>query len=70
MFLTDAQLEEMTGYRTYTGQAKWLAENGYAFDVRRDGRPNVLLDQVRARQRCGEAERKPGPDFSWLEKPA
>lgn len=67
MFLTDAQLEEMTGYRTYTGQAKWLVENGYSFDRRRDGRPNVLIDQVRARQRCNTTESKPGPDFSWLE---
>jgi hypothetical protein len=69
VFLTNSQLQDMTGYRTYTGQAKWLLENGYSFDRRRDGRPNVLLEQVRERQRCGEVrgDSKPGPDFGWLE---
>lgn len=69
LFLTSAQLEEMTGYRTHTAQAAWLADNGYRFDLRRDGRPNVLLEQVRERQ-CSEktAERRPGPDLSWIDQ--
>jgi len=29
MFLTDSQLEDLTGYRSRRAQARWLAENGY-----------------------------------------
>ena len=69
LFLTSEQLEEMTGYRNHTAQATWLADNGYRFDVRKDGRPNVLLEQVRERQVSMKAtERKPGPDFSWMDQ--
>jgi hypothetical protein len=65
LFLTAEQLEDMTGYRSHAGQIGWLRDNGYAFEVRKDGRPNVLLDQVRERQ-CRKAESTPGPDWSWL----
>lgn len=69
MFLTDDQLHDLTGYRQRPAQRDWLAANGYRFDVRRDGRPNVLVDQVRERQGIrSTAGSKPGPDFSWLEK--
>lgn len=66
MFLSRNQLTEMTGYRNHSAQIRWLVDNGYSFDVRSDGRPNVLLDQVRERQ-CNSMERAPGPDLSWLE---
>lgn len=68
MFLTTEQLQEMTGYQTYSRMVVWLADNGYSFDVRSDGRPNVLLEQVRERQvaRGKSGKSKPGPDFSWL----
>ncbi len=66
MFLTSKQLVEMTGYKSHRGQAKWLAENGYKFDIRSDGRPNVLEQQVLERQ-CREVERVPGPDLSFLD---
>lgn len=72
MFMNDEQLEDMTGYKNHHAQAKWLAENNYRFDLRSDGRPNVMVDQVRARQLGLHHEQaghsKPGPDFSWLEK--
>lgn len=67
MFLTSTQLEDMTGYKSHAAQAAWLADNGYSFDLRRDGRPNVLLDQVRERQ-CKQVKSKPGPDFTWMER--
>jgi len=66
MFLTDSQLEDLTGYVSRRAQARWLAANGYRFDVRSDGRPNVLLRQLEERQ-VGKSERaRPGPDFSWM----
>lgn len=57
----------MTGYKSHAGQIRWLVENGYHFDVRSDGRPNVMMDQVRERQ-CKIVERAPGPDLSWLDQ--
>lgn len=66
--MTTAQLEEMTGYKRHADQCTWLSANGYNFDVRCDGRPNVLPEQVRLRQ-CGDrlqTESKPVPDLSIL----
>lgn len=68
MFLTSAQLEEMTGYVQHAAQIRWLAENGYSFDLRRDGRPNVLVDQVRERQ-LKNFKRKTVLDLSWMDEP-
>lgn len=65
VFLSSKQLFDMTGYRRKKSQEQWLLENGYTFDIRSDGRPNVLLDQVRERQ-CKKPESTPGPDLSWL----
>ena len=67
MFLTSEQLLEMTGYRNHAAQATWLSDNGYSFDLRRDGRPNILLDQVRERQ-CKKAVIKPGPNLAWMDE--
>ena len=67
MFLTNDQLKEMTGYRRHSGQIEWLAKNGYRFDIRSDGRPNVLLDQVRERQ-CKNVEPEQEPDLSWIDE--
>lgn len=41
MFLTREELIELTGYKLGKKQCKWLARNGYKFDVRADGRPAV-----------------------------
>lgn len=68
-FCTSDELFDMTGYRQHDKQAEWLAANGYSFDLRgSDGRPNVLVDQVRERQLGAKAsgKSKPGPDFRWL----
>ncbi len=67
MFLNSAQLKDMTGYKNHAAQATWLSDKGYIFDLRRDGRPNVLIDQVRERQ-CKTVTSKPGPDLSWMDE--
>ena len=66
MFLNSKQLQDMTGYRRRASQVKWLTDNGYSFDIRRDGRPNVLIDQIKERQ-CKNFESTPGPDLSWMD---
>lgn len=67
-FLTSDELEDMTGYKNHAGQASWLADNNYQFDLRKDGRPNVLEEQVRERQRVNSANSKPGLDLSWIDQ--
>ncbi|MDH3645956.1 MAG: DUF4224 domain-containing protein [Gammaproteobacteria bacterium] len=41
IFLTADELGELTGYQRPALQRRWLAENGYSFDVRADGKPIV-----------------------------
>lgn len=65
LFLSHAELVEMTNYKKPSKQAEWLAENGYKFDIRSDGRPNVLRQQVIERQ-CQNVESTPGPDLSAI----
>ncbi len=68
MLLNEKQLHDLSGYRQPKKQAQWLSENGYSFDVRSDGRPNVLVNQLHERQ-CKGASRgaKTEPNFAALE---
>ena len=68
IFLSSADLFEMTGYRSLRRQRQWLADNGYQFDVRSDGRPNVLIRQVLERQ-CTSVTQTKGPDLAWMDEP-
>jgi len=65
LFLSESALTEMTGYKSKAGQIRWLAKNAYRFDVRADGRPNVLIEQVMERQ-CRNAKTKAGPNLAYL----
>jgi len=70
MFLSSEDLHDLTGYKSARKQAEWLTGNGYHFDLRADGRPNVLLAQLRERQRCGAKmpANRERPDFSWMRR--
>jgi Domain of unknown function (DUF4224) len=46
MFLTEPQLEELTGYRQWSAQRKWLIQAGIPHYRRRDGRPIVTRTAV------------------------
>lgn len=66
MFLTSKELHELTGYQKPALQRRWLAEHGYRFDVRADGRAVVLtaaIEQKLAGRRTTSTE----PDWSALE---
>lgn len=68
MFLTDAELEELTGYKRAGEQTTWMQQNGFVFRVGGDGKLKVLRDHV-ASVMCGaqRAQRvKRQPDFSVL----
>ena len=46
MFLTPAQVEELTGYRQHSAQIKWLTLKGITCYRRRDGRPVVPISAM------------------------
>jgi len=67
-FLTKDDLIELTGYKRATEQRQWLADNGYTFDVRGDGRAALLWDQIEVRNSCDKSRRVPGPNLAALDR--
>jgi len=49
MFISDAELETLTGYKRGAEQCKWLTSNGWVFAVDAHGRPRVAVDYCRYR---------------------
>ena len=60
MFLTDAEIEDLTGYRQPARQARALDERGVRYFLRRDGRVRVTWDQVNAQ---GAPAARRGPNL-------
>ena len=46
MFLTDAELIELTGYTKQWFVRKWLDAHGYKYEIARNGWPRVLRSSV------------------------
>lgn len=71
MFLTQAELHELTGYKPnqHKKQTKFLRERGYKFDLDAYGRPRVLVSYVEAilGASTGKVRKKFEPDFSELD---
>lgn len=49
MFLTAAELADLTGYVRPSAQVRWLRANGYRFEIGGDGLPKVLRSAVTAK---------------------
>lgn len=59
MWLTDDELQELTGYRYPKRQRAWLRANGIPFFTNRWGRPRVLRTEI---ERAGSAGGGQGAD--------
>jgi hypothetical protein len=61
MFLSDAELEALTGYARPRWQKVWLRQNGYPHEIDGQGRPRVLREFVQRRLggAAGEVEQRP-----------
>lgn len=57
MFLTDAELLELTGYKQHAWQARWLAAHGWKHERSITGRPIVL--RAHAEARLSDAQQEP-----------
>ena len=74
MFLTDADLRSLTGYKRPAEQRRWLASHGWAFEVRADGKNRVLIEEVHAKmltrqagsKACRNVTRSAEPDLAAL----
>lgn len=49
MFLTDPELQSLTGYKRPAEQRRWLTSHGWAFEVRADGKNRVLMEEAHAK---------------------
>lgn len=59
MFLTDAELTELTGYKRPADQRRWLTEHAWIFEISRTGRPRVLSSYVENKMSGIETKRQP-----------
>ncbi|MDP2821077.1 MAG: DUF4224 domain-containing protein [Sulfuritalea sp.] len=72
LFLTPAELVELTGRKTSAGQRCWLDANGYRFALNANSRPIVARGHVLARLGASEAESSapvasaPRPNFDAI----
>lgn len=55
-FLTEEELETLTGYKRRKEQKEWLSRRGYPWEENGQGRVLVLREYVRRRFGCGEGE--------------
>lgn len=68
MFLTKDEVHDLTGYTQPAAQRRWLVKNGYSFDVRGDGRPAVLRQQLQERHKAKARQRASGPNLAALDE--
>jgi len=71
MFLTDQDMESLTGYKRSGDQRRWLAKHGWAFEVRADGKNRILTEEARNRMLTGSSSQRSGqrssePDLAAL----
>jgi hypothetical protein len=68
VFLTNNELQQLTGYQKPTLQRRWLVDNGYSFDVRRDGKPVVSRCHYESHHGVVVGKRPSAPDLDALDK--
>jgi hypothetical protein len=66
LFLTPEQVQELTGYRQFRAQIRWLQQAGLRHWVRADGRPVVPVAAIEQLAAPDKEDRGPGPDFSQV----
>ncbi|MGH6708322.1 MAG: DUF4224 domain-containing protein [Bradyrhizobium sp.] len=65
LFLTDAEMVELTGYKQTAAQQKWLRRNGIPFTRQRvTGALRVVRATLAAGKRAGGEEE--GPRLDWM----
>ena len=68
MFLTDTDLERLTGRRQPRAQRRWLSEHAWRFTTNRLGHPVVALAEFQ-RKMVGGTVGPQQPNFEYLNGP-
>lgn len=63
MFLTAAELNDLTGLKQGAAQVRWLRRNGIPHTIRVDGKPSVLSSAINPKS--SQPPRR--PDFAALQ---
>ena len=68
MFLTQSEIEELTGFVCPSKQIAWLARNGIKFLVSATGHPKVLISHLQEimMNNSGAKKRTSEPNFAAL----
>lgn len=64
MFLTPAELRDLTECRSRQKQMEWLLKAGYRFEVSSKGRPKVLRSAVEARLAHSQRIKSKEPNYA------
>lgn len=69
MFLSQEEVQELTGYKKYTCQARWLRSNGFKYVIGYDGKPKVTADHVNILMGSIDknARKKTEPNYAMFE---
>jgi hypothetical protein len=51
LFLTNSELQELTGYKLASKQSSWLKNRGYYVEINARGMPRITYTQVEERRR-------------------
>lgn len=68
MFLSDDELQELTGYKRPADQRRWLLDNGFIFAVGARGRPKVARKEA-LRHLVGGEQEPTGSEPDWRHLP-
>ena len=66
MFLTPAELHDLTGYKRASAQLTWLRERGWPVEEDRHGRPRLLRAVLEARMGAVPPPSEAAPNWDAL----
>lgn len=66
MFLTDAELRQLTGKSRHTAQISWLQANGWRFTVNTLGQPVVANAEASRKLVGGGTKKQQEPDWTAI----
>lgn len=66
IFLTESEVEDLTGYKNPSAQRRWFEKRGYRFAVRADGRPRVMVAEVERHMLGTTRTKRTEPNYNAL----
>ncbi len=65
MFVSNQEIEKLTGKVRYSAQAKWLRDHGYLIGQRDDGSVILLVDELHSKLLSRPVANKGRPKKDW-----